>query len=399
MRAVSDRRGDKAERDWRVTIFLMDAGLRGSEGHHDHFARGFARALGETGRAFRVLAHLDVDATVMKATSAEPVFSVSPYDHVDADPFVGPDSRFHAEADSMVRDLQAFGLQVDRTDLVFLPTATPGQLAGLGRHLLARGQRPRVAAIFHWGSQWQLMPGTLAGALMRRAAHETAGLERWLAATHDELAAALSRVFDEKVRIAPSLTFHAPIRERGLVSEPGLRVGIVGGLRASKGAKAIPKIVDGVRERGLDVCFAIQVHSAGPLPDEIRRLKGADVRLITDWVDEAELLDLLAAVDVVLLPYDSVVYSTMVSGTFTLAAGQALPCIAPAETWMGAQLMQGVAAGLTYDGTVAGAIGAIDEACRRKLDLSKSARTLSAFWRSARSAERVVEDVLAFPGN
>lgn len=385
-------------------IYLLDSGLVRSRGHDDHFARGFLRCAAGCTCEVEVLAHRNASEDIRSQTGARGVFSRSIYGMRWSDPFDGMLTNFHDHARSFARDLESAALPLEEDDVLFLPTATPHELAGVGLWLQQRRAAVKVAALFHWGGAKSHQPGTWAGAFLRMAAKSLDAANPkavWIGATQQALADDIAPVVGRSVHVMPSLTFFG----EGAAGKPRPRterplIGALGGIRPAKASHLLPEIIATALRDGVYARFVVQCHDGQGVPEEYQRLAAhPQVTVLDRWLNEAEMDRLLTELDVALMPYSRSTYAGMVSGTFTLAAGYGIPCVVPSATWMAERLRGGEAAGVAYDGEGAAVVLGALKSLLSRLDAHRDrARILAEAWRRRYSAENTVRAVMTWAG-
>lgn len=264
-----------------MRLIILDSALLKAEGHHEHFASGSMHYLEAAGGETLILGHRCVADELRHSLGARPVFSNSLYDGLSDDPYDGALTDFNIRAELFHQDLVASGISLSDSDLILLPTATPGEVMGLARWLDTKETRPKVALIYHWGTSTWFRPGMLHPALHRTALKSLCATRPGdvrISATHDGLASALATLAEQTVTIASATFFrtddHPAADDR--VGDPSDRrpvIGIFGGLRKVKGLELLPRIVRASIDRNLPAHWLIQCHRSSGLPAEYEELR------------------------------------------------------------------------------------------------------------------------------
>lgn len=383
----------------KINIIIIDSSLAASyhRGHPEHFVSGFSDICAKNGYQAKVICHQNHFGTFSCAAPVIPSLSASLHDTSSVDSYDGRLDDFETFENRFLEDLLASGESVSAGDLVFLPTASARELAGLGKWLQYLGVPVRVAAIFHWGTARTLAPGSLDATLMRRASRRIVSanpLEIWYRATTEGLAQALSGPLDQHVDLTTSLTFLGTAPGRS--DENTLkRIGILGGARREKGEDVIPDLIQISTAAHQDIEFVVQDHRISDDESSALAADSPRVTLLKGWIDESEMQRICGTLDLAVLPYERQFYSHAVSGIFTLMTGFGVPCIVPSDTWMSRRIEEGEAEGIVYQGDSVGAIhAALAEAVANLDQLKDSSMRKSRGWRSRYSAESWVGDFL-----
>ena len=367
-----------------MRFHLLDNGMAHPHGHHDHFARGFLQAMRERGCGVEIYAQARVSPELREELGAKPVFGVSQYIPLSADPFDGPLADFLARRRALAEDLKVLDGAVGADDVLLLPTATPALLAAVQHWREASLRKPRIAALFHSTPEpWA--PGTLWPALYRNAAKPLIGETSssfWVGATNQALAARLRPVFGRPVNVMDSLTWYSQPSEPLARDDGEVRVGFIGTARKSKGGAFTPEIVRLGLERPTRYRFIVQTH--GSEADQLYLPMAHEPRLEvhSEWLDEDAFVAMVRSLDMVVLPYERERYKPMVSGVLAVAAGYGVPCVAPTGTWMADQIEAGLAAGISFRGSRPAAV--VDAIDRLTADLAAHRQAAAATAPAAR---------------
>ena len=167
--------------------------------------------------------------------------------------------------------------------------------------------------------------------------------------------------------------------------------GFVGGTRQEKGSHRIPAIIAASRRLG-DIDFTLQLTnellSEDTFGELCRLCNEPGIQGVHGPLDCTAYRDMLAGLDLVLLPYDRDPYRRRTSSILMEAALMALPVVVPDQTWMADQVAAGTAVGIVYEGEDGESIAAA--VMRGIADLpvlSARARSLGPYWRQRHGIE------------
>jgi hypothetical protein len=384
----------------RVALIESSIGATPHKGHPEHFAAGFTESVKNSGVGVTILTHKNNLGRFSSNCEIIQALSHSAHERSFKDRFDGKLETFRHAEEALVVDFRAIQSRLLGVDMFLLPTATSKELAGVGRWLQETGVKAKIGAIFHWGGTATYSPGSLDAALLRQAARRVASSNPvgiWYAATHGELAAALEGPLGHPVRAPRSLTFFA-----GDPHPPGsagkIRIGVLGGMRPEKGAGQLCTIADTLARLAPEAELVIQSHSFfgnSSLMDDLRRRP--NVAFVQEWLGESEMNALCRSIDLAILPYNRRSYATTVSGIFTLLSGNGIPCAVPSNTWMSDKIDKAEAGGFVFDVSSGEDIGRfVAEVLPKIAEMSSVCRSRLAGWKSAYSADLVVEELLEF---
>ena len=318
-----------------MNALIVDPALHSLGGHHYNAVERLQRELARLGVPAPCLGSAQADAATRQALACTAVFSRSVYGRQDDD-----DRAFPADVATVERELaQALAARAV-PDLLILPCADTVMVAALAR-LLRRGghRRPRVLLWLLYGPhplQAPDAPGLAPQrARARRAYAALAAVAEVRAWCETEAMAAFWRAlvpFDIGVRSTPGLA--TPRKSTRDASGPAV-VTCVGFANRAKGYRLLPDAVPVILQRDAGARFVVHgIVTGSDAIDErpaFDRLAGLGGRVVVrhDVLDAAAYLDLLAATDLLLLPYDPTVYGVRGSGIFAEARRIGLPVIAP----------------------------------------------------------------------
>jgi glycosyltransferase involved in cell wall biosynthesis len=269
-------------------------------------------------------------------------------------------------------------------------------------------QRPMVVCLF-LSDRWNRVgarpeePAELAV-----TAHSLGGLDPAAAARLTLCAATPGLAEELSARLAwpaRSMPAHLVYSDFGPVgSQPSPRsfprkpvVAMLGGARPEKGSHLIPAIVAACRDT-TRVCFLVQAFNETCDRADFRALhalhRAREVKLLRGAVGRRRFLAALSEADMLLFPYDRLPYRQRNSGVFCEAVAAAKPVVAPRGTWLGGEIDDGRASGVSYDGEGPEVIAeAVGECARRLPELSVHAHALAPAWRAEQSLTAFLDAV------
>jgi len=361
--------------------------LIGRNGHRYHEALGLQEETQRRGKELLLFIHREAQPEVRAALNARAVLH---------DPVFRPDLTFDERTADFVAMLHRHVDPVVRPDdwlLQLLTTQCEARATARWLAELPARRRPWALVLFV-SDRWNRVGEAdrlRQLAELRLLGHELAALpagarHRLLFACHTSgLQEELQAVLGGELMLAPTTDYATGIAPRPaarLDSVP--RLALLGGARREKGSHLLPAVVplclaDGGLEIVLHLCNELLTPEEFAPLAELGKLPG--VHTVSGAVDRNAYLALLAAADLLLLPYERVAYRLRPSGIFSEAVMAGLPLVVPDGTAMAEQIAAGAAAGVIYESEGAVAIAA---AVRRALDelpgLSAVARERAVAW-------------------
>jgi hypothetical protein len=370
-------------------IALLDSGLSRRMGHHAHFGHGLAQLCAEQGIPLVTLARKHVEAKLMAdLANAKAVFARSLYEvFAQGDIFDQDWNDYRTGRRLYAEDLDQSGLEPQGSDLFWMPTARPREIAGFADWLLKHDVRPQVVIGFHLLMR-PMEPGSVEGLVHRLATNrliEAVGRERIFPYTTNlPLARRLAAAMRLGIYLAPLPHFYglpaAPVAPPPLPPGDGPLIASIGVPQARKLGVPLPDIVHGALRRRPDLRFVIQVNEAESNADLMALEKLRQVKLVKGWLDDDAFVALIQAAAALLLPYQRDRYAENISGPFAFAAAYGRPAIVPSGTWMAERIARKQAAGVAYKRDEA-VIDAIAVALDRQAQLHAQAGKLAEQWR------------------
>lgn len=352
----------KSER--RLTI--VDNNLKGAGGHHLTYTTTVAEQARAVGAEVRVVAHKEFRGAI-DGVLCLPHFSTSYHETAPDNPF--PDewslTHFydllrsnHLFLDELLQAVKNFAPD----EVVFLPNANFRQVLAVAKflHGLPVGLGPQFVLLFRYpmsmvGSdqtgRQKLFPDQRTQALTQQsfAVLETVAHRSTIRiVTDSEL---LRREYAQFTTL-PIEVLPIPHGSR-IPDEPTLRrperlvIGFLGDARAEKGFMLLLPLIrtmlaSPLRER---VQFRIQgyisshYHQAmAEVIDAIKCLPREQIEIVEKPLDDDAYTRFLHSLDIVVIPYDALVYSHRTSGPFVESLCALKPVVVPHESWMSHEL-------------------------------------------------------------
>ena len=360
-----------------MEIILIDSGLLNKAGHSYTFAKTLSHALAERKLRYRIFGSRELDNSIAAEIGAIPHISRSPYDCVEysrsekrllpiAAMFRGgpASSSMWSERqtwkvlnETFERDLEALPPDVWQKDnLIVVVTVTQNQILGLVRFLRARprDQLPRVVCLLMFPPSY-LPWGEVSthGKKFYREAFARAapltGLSLFFTVENEAMRTLYSKSFGIQTRILP-VPFG--VSELARTMEGRVRVGFFGDSKCDKGFHLLPKAIAVCQRDGLDAEFAVQIQHSGweqrtiEAEAELRALKG--VRFVEGVLSSEDYAAWTGRMDVMLLPYDPVVFGMRGSGIFTESVAAGRPVVASKGTFAGSSIESNQAEGEVF---------------------------------------------------
>ncbi len=221
----------------------------------------------------------------------------------------------------------------------------------------------------------------------------------------EELSADLRSIY-----AGPVETFPIPIdrlvktcsREVSAWRSSALTLGYLGDARAGKGFGLMPTVARAILPasniRLLLQC--VMPGDPGSAFEKARALlkdyESRGVELVETRLSREDYASLVAAMDIVLVPYTGPGYRESTSGIFAEAVATGKPVVVPSETWMAAELGRGQGAGIVYARADAlGLARASQEAITQHSRLAEQATARAGRFANRHSPEALVEQLVA----
>ena len=440
LRLVSDNRPARIHKRGapkRPKIIMVDPGLKDDVGHYLPYATSIKEAAEELGFEFKTLLHRDATKKVCDAVHGVPCFRFGIHDLAYDTGLI--DLRSHSEnyRYAVLKTNEVFALDLWRglkgilgfEDQLFFPNVTERQFLGLVSAISFTnlGHYPRCQAMLRYplclptskvdelGERLVVEPHPDLVALYQvgfdalRESGRNSSLR--LVTDSNALAREYRRVADCSVDVVPIPHTHPDgLRDEVFLRTlpdklPGqIRIVYLGDARGEKGFGMLPFSVMALTDRfGSDrIQFVFQAfvssshHSS--MDDAIKELEGLEqpnVHLIKRPLSVAEYHTLLDSADLVLLPYNGLVYRSRTSGPFVEALCAGKPVVAPAHTWMAEELGDCRAGTLYQEGTDAEFYAACVSAIEDLPQNSRAARESSESYRRYHNPRSFIDRMFA----
>ena len=393
-----------------MTWVIIDSGLKGLGGHNFTYTDIVREGLRNRGIHPIVLANKAVSDQVPSGAGFRAVFSRGAYDF-GASGTWSSTTTWKKWGGVFERELGA-SFPVNVTG-VFSHTLAAFELDGWTR--FARRLPPNAALVLLFRST----PGYLEMPWWKRTLHpyfrhqpaclrslrSSLGSRVRVVTDSEELSVDLRSVYDGSVETFP-IPVDPLVRKATRTGTPwssgALTRGYLGDARAAKGFDQLPAVAEALLPSS-DIRLLLQcVSPAEPSPifDQTRALlsarKDVGVQLVEKALSREDYAELVAAMDIVIVPYTAPGYRRSTSGIFAEALATGKPVIVPSETWMSAELARGEGAGVTYPRSqAAGLADACREAIQRYPELAERARERAAAFAERHSPAALVEQLLA----
>ena len=397
-----------------MQFVYVDAGLRNEIGHHANCCRAVMRELNRRGIANSVAGYAGVEEPLRAELNIAPLLRAYIYYLSDGDPLAGWLNAFEQVSHATRQDLARLS-NIGANDIVYVASAYPGQLLGVGQWLgdLAPNRRPYVFVelLGHPGVEIKTVPEGLVvlprredprAMLYRYAANRIAALNlAHLTISYADPVAAdiFAKVLNREVTSLP-LPFDANPSGRDRSNARHIRLGVLGSQRnEEKGYHLLPEILPALLQSY--PALAVHVHNSYPgnfpkAHEAMRALAASEPRIVLDEraMDAARWAELLDATDLMLCPYRPDAYRFMTSGIHAEAIANAIPAVVPADTAL-SRALDSFGGGETFDRFEP---ASIVEACRRVLNRfdahAAKAYAGAAMWGQTHGAGKLVDAIL-----
>lgn len=407
-----------------MEIIFLDNGLIGKGEHSYGLVKKVGEALSARGLPHRVFGMASVEAAIIAEIGAIPHFRRSLYESESPTPnerrlltFAAmirgasfdrslPSERTSGRVlnTSFEQDLRALPSDVWNADnLIVAPGVSQNQILGLIRHLFAKpaDERPRVVCQLMFAPSWTPWGrnANLGDWLYKRAFHLAVPLRKTLFFTAEN--EAIAEIYRERYRIEPAIL---PVPFGGaapaVIRDGRPRLGFFGYSKCDKGFHLLPNAIELCRQKGIEADFTIQVQhggwEAGAIAAERDLRKMESVRLIEGVLDDRDYTAETSCIDVMLLPYDPVLFGLRGSGIFTQSVAAGRPVVASAGTFAGRCVTLGEAEGEVFSPYDAAALAeAIARLLPRLAESQTRAAARAKTFAQSHSADAYVDVLLA----
>jgi glycosyltransferase involved in cell wall biosynthesis len=391
-------------------LLIFDPNIRGSEGHYRGYAASVAQAAGEAGLTTVIAANQAARGAQTPTTQFLPAFEADYWQEMVHPPGVTTDEHLAQQARQFRVTLEAIAarLQLTRDDLLFLPCANLVETAALAEWAQRRpDDLPAMAVLYRFGLDEQAentrLTETAVAALLRQSLaslRRDAGAARISVLSDSQaLADAYATALGTRVHTVPIPVVFETTCDRH--DSSAFTVTYLGDARAEKGFDQIPAIVDGCARQIADgaIRFVVQAHlnpsASAATREAVDRLRGrAGVALIERSLDASEYSDILAAANLILLPYDPHRYWGRTSGILAEAIVAGVPAVVPGGTWLSAVIDAGDGAGVVApDNSGRSMAHAVLQAWQSRESLAAEALSLRSTFASRHNPRALVRQI------
>ncbi len=337
-------------------LFYVDPGLISHTGHHASCCRAFLAETRRRGIGTTVLANNAVESGLRSELGALPLFQASPY-YIDAgDPLSGWLEAFLRGSQLTAADFSRLS-RFSKEDVFYVTGCAPAQLMGIVDWVarFAPGTAPSVVIdlIYQSGmvlkgtgaaQSWEPAdpredPRAILYRLIGRNLQDRALPSLHFVTEHPALPQVYSALLSKPVAFSAALPYALPQRVTPRGGRKPITLGVVGHQRPDKGYLLMPELFAALLKTEKDI--RIVAHNSGapdlrlPAVEEaLTALAAADPRLTLDGraLDAGDYLTLLESIDLMLCPYDPVLYRTNLSGVTLECIANAIPVVVPGGT-------------------------------------------------------------------
>lgn len=258
---------------------------------------------------------------------------------------------------SFERDLEKLPFEVwDAGNIVLFPGLFQHQVLGLARFMRRNAGeiQAKVVCQLMFPPTWTPW-GRIAKrgrAIYRQAFRLTSGL------TNKTLFFATENEHVAQIYARLGVTTHAlPVPIKGSLSNKNdngrICIGFFGYSKSEKGFHLLPEAIKICKDARLDLDFSVQIHHHGQEPETIRAAeelgKISSTRLLRGALSAEDYAAETAKVDIMLLPYDPVLFGLRGSGIFVESASVGRAIVAAKGIWAACCIEAGEAAGETFE--------------------------------------------------
>lgn len=400
-------------------IYYVDPGLISHTGHHASCCRAFLAETRRRGVGTTVLANNAVQSDLRAELGALPLFQASPYYTDAGDPLSGWLQAFLRGAEMTAADFARVS-RYSKDDVFYVTGCAPAQLMGVVEWLgtFVPGTAPAVVVDLIYQSGMILTGDGAAKSWDPADPREDprAILYRFIGqhmknlalptlrfvTTHPALPQVYSALLFKPVEFCAALPYALPQQVAQRAGRRPITLGVVGHQRHDKGYLLMPEVFESLLKAEDDI--RIVAHNSGPaalrIPEPeaaLARLAGADRRLTLDQrpLDAGTYLALLDSIDLMLCPYDPVVYRTTLSGVTLECVANGIPVVVPGGTVLETYTRTFAEMGVAFGAFTAPAIvAAVREALSRFEQLAAGAQTASHIFAQRYGPDKFVDMVL-----
>lgn len=384
-------------------LHILDPQLVDHSGHYLNYCTLAVREAQRRGLPVSIHARRDCRVTC-EGVQPAPVFSHDIFKEVGRDPLVWPIENFHVINQAFLADLNRIDIAgIEADDLLFFPTLNQNQLYGVALWLarIPAHRRPAVAVLLRYLThEMDYVKGRANHAMLahffRYAAQAVLGAQPRTVFCADtrEMSESFQGVLGCPV-LEVTVAMDPPAEIPTAPRAPGARPNVVylGHMSQLKGFHLLPDIIRGCVGRSPRPQFTVQIQNRShrgfePLVQWFDRQPSSEMQLVEGAQTPEEYYRLMAAADVVLLPYAPSFYGRCSSGVFAEAAALGKVIVVPEGTVaarQGREYGLGVVVASAWTGAaIAEAVGT---ALKEKVRLQAAAEAAANRFRSEQSVE------------
>lgn len=351
----------------------MNSALVDYRGHFESHARGILTALRQDGQNVVCLSHSSVENQLVEDLKVFGFFNTRANSVYSSDELCWWIDDYLYQSKSFEDDLNRLnGLSSD--DIIIYDCARPAQITGFANWLVKKFNpelSPTIIVILGWPTgtivknrdnlgnpvEWEIIdPSSI---LYRSSVNQINNeyRSRFIFVTpSSSAAAAYSALMKVGVDIMPNPQFYFK-KQRSRVGTKLPTIGFIGEQRENKGYRLVPEIINNLFELGCNSKIIVQ-NSWGFMDDVNKSLLEMSnnndlLTVVLKSYERNQWDSLLDSLDIIVLPYDVMTYSTSSSGIGAEAIANAIPQIVPENTGLSDMLDLFGEPGSKFKGTTA----------------------------------------------
>ncbi len=407
-----------------MKFIYLDTGLVSELGHHANFCRGVVQELRARRQSVEVFGHERISKALQVELGARPFFRRYTYQNTPHksdrfwDPLCGWLTSFDIAWRATKEDLDQI-TDVSEEDLIYVNSAMAPQLHATLTWLRQMPQENRPGVIM----ELNLDPGVH---LAEESAEELwkapdpridsrATLYRYVSKDLevDDRRNLKLMTFDPSTSEAYQRLMNYPVEAwpvplRAVTSGQSRKgkalktISILGQQRPEKGYSLVPELASMLLQARHDIVLLVHNASPGDMPHEqakLRELAKREPRLVlNELVAGPELWrNLLEASDLIICPYNPVLFKTRCSGVTNEALANSIPVVVPANTSLSKTLAEFGAPGTTFDSYRADSVFEATVSLLNNFDhYARMANRACKGWEQTCGSGRIVDKLLSW---
>ena len=389
-------------------LFIVEFDLPYLSGHYYNQILGFRSAAECRGIKPFIFLHKDVDNAIAISLNALQILDWRPGDH-KISPFgfdVFPES--DKSLQTLWEAIETGG--ATSRDIVLILSAIPEVIYSLGRWIgrISSKKSPsvfiRIVGANNWLNLDTLQPNEQAWKF-RFAAQDLStrsGQGRvFFMANNLQSAKALAHLGERRVFFMPIPKFIQSLSQNDSRKKEGPVVYFHLNVRCQQVIEHMDRIIDMIANQRCDVTIQIKlcknVYSLAQSKSLEKIFTKKGIKLIPTEQTHANYLNTIKESDIVVLPYDQAEYTHHNSGVFVEAVSFGKIIICPENTWMGSQVVEGVAVGVQFQQPDSqGVAQAVLQALEQMSGLLDQAAEKSAIYREKNSCDENLRLMVKF---